>query len=334
MNVGSKSRRNAIGTVAVALTAATMLVPAVSVFAQEKFPSKPIRLIVGYPPGGSNDIVARIVAVPLSQILGQQVIVENKPGASGVMASTFISKADPDGYNLLLSSASPLVIAPHLMSKKPFDVTKDLVSIGTLGWTPEAIVTGPSLKVDNFREFMELAKTREITISSSGNGGLPHLTIELLKQASGGNKIMHVPYKGAGPAVSDTLAGHVNAVTMDLPAVISFVREGKLKAIAVTSDKRIDFLPDVPTAREQGLPSFSSVNWFGVFAPGGTPNAVVSKIHAAMNQLMQDPKVKEQLTRVAVVPQSSATSKEFADFVAQENVRWARVAKESGATMD
>lgn len=334
MNIGSKSRRNVLSAVGVAIAAVTMLVPTASVFAQEAFPSKPIRLIVGYPPGGSNDIVARIVAVPLSQILGQQVIVENKPGASGVMASSLIAKSNPDGYNLLLSSASPLVIAPHLMPKKPFEITKDLVSVGTLGWTPEAIVTGPSLNVKDFREFMELAKMREITISSSGNGGLPHLTIELLKQASGGNKIMHVPYKGAGPAVSDTLAGHVNAVTMDLPAVISFVREGKLKAMAVTSDKRIDFLPDVPTAREQGLPSFSSVNWFGVFAPGGTPDAVVSKIHAAMNQLIQDPKIKEQLTRVAVVPQSSATSQEFAEFVAKEDLRWARVAKESGATMD
>ncbi|MBF6629950.1 MAG: tripartite tricarboxylate transporter substrate binding protein [Comamonas sp.] len=333
MKIAGISRRHAL--IAGAASIATMsILPAASVVAQEVFPSKPIRLIVGYPPGGSNDIVARIVAVPLSQILGQQVIVENKPGANGVMASTFISKSEPDGYNLLLSSASPLVIAPHLMSKKPFDVTKDLVSIGTLGWTPEAIVTGPSLNVKDFREFMELAKTREITISSSGNGGLPHLTIELLKQASGTNKIMHVPYKGAGPAVSDTLAGHVNAVTMDLPAVINFVRDGKLKAMAVTSDQRIDFLPDVPTAREQGLPSFSSVNWFGVFAPGGTPDAVVAKIHAAMNHLIQDPKVKEQLNRVAVVPQSSATSKEFADFVAKENMRWARVAKESGATMD
>lgn len=333
MKIAAISRRHLLMVSAATIVTVSMA-PAAPVFAQDVFPSKPVRLIVGYPPGGSNDIVARIVAVPLSQILGQQVIVENKPGASGVMASTFVSKADPDGYNLLLSSASPLVIAPHLMPKKPFEVTKDLVSIGTLGWTPEAIVTGPSLNVKDFREFMEMAKTREITISSSGNGGLPHLTIELLKQASGGNKIMHVPYKGAGPAVSDTLAGHVNAVTMDLPAVISFVREGKLKAMAVTSDKRIDFLPEVPTAREQGLPSFSSVNWFGVFAPGGTPYAVVSKIHAAMNQLVQDPKIKEQLNRVAVVSQSSATPKEFADFVAQENVRWARVVKESGVTMD
>ncbi len=334
MRIAGRIRRKAMTVAAIASLAAAAMAPAAPAFAQDAFPSKPIRLIVGYPPGGSNDIVARIVAVPLSQILGQQVIVENKPGASGVIASTHVSKADPDGYNLLLSSASALVIAPHLMPKKPFDVTKDLVSIGTLGWTPETIVTGPSLNVKDFREFMELAKTREITISSSGNGGLPHLTIELLKQAAGGSKIMHVPYKGAGPAVSDTLAGHVDAVTMDLPAVISFVREGKLKAMAVTSDKRIDFLPEVPTAREQGLPSFSSVNWFGVFAPGGTPDAVVAKIHAAMNQLVQDPKIKEQLTRVAVVPQSSATSKEFADFVAQENLRWADVAKKSGATMD
>mgnify|MGYP001554801937 CR=1 FL=1 len=304
-----------------------------SALADASFPSKPIKLVVGFPPGGSNDIVARIIAVPLGEQLGQPVIVENKPGASGVLGSSSVSKAAADGYTLLLSSASPLVIAPHLLPKKPFEVTKDFAPIGTVGSTPEAIAVGPSLQAKDFRDFMEQAKTRPITISSSGNGGLPHLTIELLKQASN-NKITHVPYKGAGPAVSDTLAGHVNAVTMDLPALISFIRDGKLKALAVTSDKRVDFLPDVPTAQEQGLPSFSSVNWFGFFAPAGTPQPVVDKIHAALHRIARDPKVRDQLMRAAVVPGTSASPAEFAQFVAKENERWARVARESGATMD
>ncbi|MBS0477166.1 MAG: tripartite tricarboxylate transporter substrate binding protein [Proteobacteria bacterium] len=326
-------RRRVLGAACALAASGTFLVFAPAAHAQAAYPTKPVKLVVGFPPGGSNDIVARIISVPLGELLGQQVIVENKPGASGVLGSSFVSKAAPDGYTLLLSSASPLVIAPHLLSKKPFEVTKDFVAVGTLGSTPEAIAVGPSLQVKDFRDFMEQAKTKAITVSSSGNGGLPHLTIELLKQATG-NKLSHVPYKGAGPAVTDTLAGHVNAVTMDLPALITFIREGKLKALAVTSERRVDFLPDVPTAQEQGLPSFSSVNWFGVFAPAGTAPGIVDKIHAALNKVVSDPKVVEQLTRAAVVPQSSASPKEFAAFVGKENERWGRVARESGATME
>ncbi len=301
--------------------------------AQTAYPTKPIKLIVGYPPGGSNDIVARIVAPALGTILGQQVLVENKPGANGTMGAAQVAKSPADGYTLLLSSASPLVIAPHLLGKLPFDVNQDFIAVNTVGLTPEAIAVGPSLPVKNFQELLELSKKQDVTISSSGNGGLPHLTIELLKQASKG-RITHVPYKGAGPAVTDTIAGHVNAVTMDLPALIAFIRDGRLKALAVTSDSRVDFLPDVPTAQEQGLPSFSAVNWLGVFAPAATPIPVVDKLHSALKQVVADPQVREQLHRVAVVPNSSASPQSFQAFLAKENDRWGRIARESGAKMD
>ena len=301
--------------------------------AQASYPAKPIKLIVGYPRGGSNDIVARIIAPSLGSILGQQVLVENKPGASGTMGASQVAKSPADGYTLMLSSASPLVIAPHLLGKLPFNVNQDFAAINTVGLTPEAIAVGPSLPVKSFRELLDLSKKQEITISSSGNGGLPHLTIELLKQASKG-RITHVPYKGAGPAVSDTLAGHVHAVTMDLPALISFIRDGRLKALAVTSDARIDFLPDVPTAQEQGLPSFLAVNWLGIFAPAGTPQPVVDKLHAALAQVVADAQVREMLQRAAVVPQSSPSPAAFQAFIAKENDRWGRIARESGAKMD
>lgn len=301
--------------------------------AQPAYPTKPIKLVVGYPPGGSNDIVARIVAPALGAILGQQVLVENKPGANGTMGAAQVSKSPADGYTLLLSSASPLVIAPHLLSKSPFDVNQDFIAINTVGLTPEAIAVGPSLSVKNFQELLELAKKQDVTISSSGNGGLPHLTIELLKQASKG-RITHVPYKGAGPAVTDTIAGHVNAVTMDLPALITFIRDGRLKALAVTSDSRVDFLPDIPTAQEQGLPSFSAVNWLGIFAPSGTSRPIVDKLHSALKQVVADAQVREQLTRAAVVPHSSASPQSFQSFLAKENDRWGRIARESGAKMD
>lgn len=301
--------------------------------AQTSYPSKPIKLLVGFPPGGSNDIVARIIAPSLGTILGQQVVVENKPGASGTMGAGQVAKSPADGYTLMLSSASPLVIAPHLLGKMPFNVNQDFVAVGTVGQTPEAIAVGTSLPVKNFRELLELSKKQEITIASSGNGGLPHLTIELLKQASKG-RITHVPYKGAGPAVSDTLAGHVNAVTMDLPALIAFIRDGRLKALAVTSDTRVDFLPEVPTAQEQGLRSFSAVNWLGIFAPAGTPQPVVDKLHAALAQVVADAHVRELLQRAAVVPQTSSSPQAFQAFIAKENERWGRLARESGAKMD
>ncbi len=301
--------------------------------AQGTYPVKPIKLVVGFPPGGSNDIVARIVAPALGQILGQQVVVENRPGASGTTGAAQVAQAPADGYTLMLSSASPLVIAPHMLAKMPFDVNRDFAAINTVGLTPEAIAVNPSLPVKNFRELIELAKKQDLTVSSSGNGGLPHLTIELLKQTTKA-RIVHVPYKGAGPAVSDTIAGHVNAVTMDLPALISFIRDGRLKALALTSDNRVDFLPDVPTAQEQGLPSFSAVNWLGVFAPAATPAPVVDKLHAALKQVVADPQVREQLQRAAVVPHTSATPQAFQSFLAKENDRWGRIARESGARMD
>jgi len=301
--------------------------------AEPVYPSKPVKLIVGFPPGGSNDIVARIIAPRLGSLLGQQVLVENKPGASGTMAASQVAKSPADGYTLMLSSASPLVIAPHLLAKMPFNVNHDFAAIGTVGLTPEAIAVGPSLPVKSFRELLELAKKQEVTISSSGNGGLPHLTIELLKQAAKG-RITHVPYKGAGPAVSDTLAGHVNAVAMDLPALIAFIRDGRLKALAVTSESRVDFLPEVPTAREQGLPSFLAVNWLGVFAPAGTPPAVIDRLHGALTQVVADAQVRELLQRAAVVPQASASAAAFQAFLAAEDDRWGRIARESGAKMD
>jgi tripartite-type tricarboxylate transporter receptor subunit TctC len=312
---------------AVAAAVAAFCAPAL---AQQDYPNRPIKMVVGYPPGGSNDIVARIVAPALGEILGVQILVDNRAGASGTIGAAQVAKSTPDGYTLMLSSASPLVIAPHTLSKSPFDVDRDFIAINTVGLTPEAIAVGPNMAVGSLRELVALSQRQDVTISSSGNGGLPHLTIELLKRASKG-RIVHVPYKGAGPAVSDTLAGHVNAVTMDLPALIGFIKDGRLKALAVTSDKRVDFLPDVPTAQEEGLPSFSAVNWVGVFAPAGTPRPIIDKLHAALARVVADPQVRALLTKAAVVPSASASPQVFQAFIARENERWGRLVRESGA---
>lgn len=315
-----------------ALSCSTLAAVAGSVQAQE-YPNRPIRLVVGYPPGGSNDIVARIVAPKLAAALGTQVIVDNRAGASGTIGADHVAKSPPDGYTLLVSSASPIVIAPHTLPKAPFDVTRDFQAINTVGSMPEAIAVGPAVPVRSLRELIELSKTRDVTLSSSGNGGLPHLTIELLKEASKG-RIVHVPYKGAGPAVTDTLAGHVNGVVMDLPALYAFIQDGRLRALAVTSEKRVDFLRDVPTAQEEGLPSFQAVNWIGVLAPAGTPKAVVDKVNAALVKIVADAEVREQLTKAAVVPTIGANPEAFQQFLRAENTRWAKVVKDSGAKSD
>ena len=316
---------------------ATLGILAVAAFSTvasaQEYPNKPIRLVVGYPPGGSNDIVARIVAPKLGTVLGVPVVVENRAGASGTIGADHVAKAAPDGYTLLVSSASPVVIAPHTLAKSPFDTLRDFKGINTVGSMPEAVAVGPGVSVKSLRELIALSKTKDVTIASSGNGGLPHLTIELLKEATKG-RIIHVPYKGAGPAVTDTLAGHVNAVVMDLPALYSFIQDGRLRALAVTSDKRVDFLRDVPTADEEGLPSFLAVNWIGVMAPAATPKPIIDKLHAALATVVADPQVREQFTKAAVVPSTSKTPDAFQQFLAAEHARWGKIVKSSGATSE
>ena len=295
-------------------------------FAQDFPGTKPIRLIVGYPPGGSNDIVARIIAPPLGEALGTTVIVENKAGVSGVIGADFVAKAPADGYVLLAASASPLVITPHTLAKVPFNTLNDFTPINTVGLTPEAIAVGPGLNVTSLKELLVLSKTCQISLASSGTGGLPHLTIELLIQASKGN-IVHVPYKGAGPAVTDTLAGHVNGIVMDVPPLYPLIQDGRLKALAVTSDKRVEFLPNVPTAQDE-LPGFNVSNWVGVFAPARTPKAVIDRINEGLKKVVARPDVRAQLLKVAVVPSILPSTEAFARFVGDEYGRWGKLVKE------
>lgn len=304
------------------------LIPLMAVGAAraDDFPSHPIRLIVGYPPGGSNDIMARIIAPHLSEELHTSVVVENRAGASGVIGADAVAKAAPDGYTLLASSVSPIIITPQTMAKPPFDTLHDFTAINTVGLTPEAIAVNPTLKVKTLNELLALARTRQVTLASSGTGGLPHLTIELLKKMAG--NIVHVPYKGAGPAASDTLAGHVDGIVMDLPPLYPLIKEGRLHALAVTSDKRVSFLADIPTAQEE-LPNFSVVNWLGIFAPANTPAAVVDKINAALRKVVARDDVKAQFASVAVVPSILASPAAFQKFVGEEYARWGKVVKDA-----
>lgn len=314
-----------------ALLALTPIVATAPAYAQS-FPSRPITMVVGYPPGGSNDIVARLVAPAIGEALGTTIVVENKAGASGTIGAHHVVQAKPDGYTLLLSSVSPVVLSPQTMAKPPYNSVTDLVPINTVGLTPEAIATGPALKVKTLKELLEHARSNRVTLSSSGAGGLPHLTIELLKQSSKGN-IEHVPYKGAGPAVTDTLAGHVDGIIMDLPPLYSLIKDGRLNALAVTSEKRVSFLSDVPTAQE-ALPDFNVVNWVGIFAPANTPPDVVARVDAAIKKAIARPDVQKQLENVAVVPSVMSGPAAFKTFFDAEYKRWGTVLKEAGVTMN
>ncbi len=299
----------------------------------QDYPNKPIRLVLGYPPGGSTDATGRVIGPRLGEILGAQIVIENKGGAGGTIASEYVARAAPDGYTLLLNTSSPLVIAPHTYQKLPHDTLKDLAPITTVGVTPEALCVHPSVPAKNLKELVQLAQTQDVTISSSGNGTLPHLSIELFKQISKG-RFVHVPYKGAGPAVTDTVAGHVRGVLMDLPAVISFIKDGKLRGIALTANQRTDFLPDLPSSVEQGFPTLIAVNWLGIWAPAKTPRAIIDKVFAALVKAESSPEVKERLARVGVAASTMASPDAFQKFIAEEFQKWGKIAKQSGARAD
>jgi tripartite-type tricarboxylate transporter receptor subunit TctC len=315
------------------LFGAGLLAMAVQACAQVAYPSKPITLVVGFPPGGSNDIVARIIATPLGEALGVPVVVENRPGANAILGTDHVARSAPDGYTITLGSASPLAISPSTYPKMPFDPLKDLTGITTVASTSELVAMHPSAKVNSLAELIALSQTRDVTLASSGNGGLPHLAIELLKKASKG-KIVHVPYKGAGPAITDAMGGHVDGIVMDLPALLPGVRDGRLRPVVMADDKRSSALPTVPSAKEAGSPGLIAVNWFAVMAPAKTPKPIVDKLFAALTKVMQTPQVVKQLQENAMEPFLQPTTADFDAFFKKELVRWGAIARESGARVE
>ena len=296
------------------------------------WPNKPIRLVVGFPPGGSNDIVARQLAPKLTQLLGVQVIVDNRPGANATIGTDYVAKSPPDGYTLTLGSASPLAISPFTYPNIPYDTLRDFAGITTVASTPEMLATHPSLPVRSIRELVALAKQQpaRLNFASSGNGGLPHLAIELFKKL-GKIDIVHVPYKGAGPALTDLMGGHVHAMIVDVPVLAPGVKSGKLRGIAVTAEKRTPLLPDLSTSAEQGMPGLIAVNWFAIMAPAKTPKAIVDKLHEAIVKAATAPDMKQQFDTLGVEAFVQASPEAFATFLRNDLVRWGNLAKESGA---
>jgi len=303
--------------------------------AAQDYPTKPIRLIIGFPPGGSNDVVARNVAPRLGEILGVQVVVENRPGANATIATEFVAKAPPDGYTLMIGSASPLVISPFTFSKIPYDTVRDFVGVGQIALTPELGAVHPSVPARSLKELVALARRQpgKLNFASSGNGGLPHLALELLKTLAKVD-IQHIAYKGAGPAATDLVGGHVEGMIIDFPALYPHVKAGRLRPLFLAAEQRIGLLPDVPTSGEQGFPGLIAVNWFAVLAPAKTPRPVVDRLHAAFSKTMASTDVKERLLATGVETAMSPSPEAFATFVRAELTKWSRVAKESGARAD
>ncbi len=285
------------------------------------YPSRPIRFIVPYPPAGGTDIVARILAEPLAAVLGQPIIIDNRGGAAGNLGTDLVAKAAPDGYTILFTLSSH-TINPELYERLPFDVEKDFVAISLAALIPQILVANPAVPANNVRELIALAKAEpgKLNYASVGIGSPGHIAGELFKLKTGIDMV-HVPYKGGGPAVSDTLSGQVQLLFVSLPAALQHVRAGRLKALAVTSDQRSQAAPDVPTIAESGVPDCIVNSWYGALAPAGTPPAIVAKLQAAMAQVLARPEVKAKLFEQGAEAMAS-TSAEFERRIRTELKQW------------
>ena len=302
--------------------------------AQTTYPTRPIKLIAPFPPGGGTDIFARLIATKLNQALGWVVVVENKPGAAGSIGVEAATKAPPDGYTLVLGQTSNLAINPSLYTKLAYDPVKDLVPVALVASTPLVLVASPKAKFKSLAEMIAAAKTKPdaISVASPGNGTVGHLTSELFTAAAG-IKLLHVPYKGAAPALTDVLGGQVDVYFATAQSVAEHIRAGTLLALAVTSARRLPALPNVPTIAESGYKDFEAISWYGVLAPAGTPEPIVAKLNAEINKVLQTDDVRA----TAANEGSDILGGSRADFTAylqREQAKWSRAVKESGAKVD
>ncbi len=305
----------------------------VPVLAQEKYPSRPIRMIVPYPPGGSTDPTGRAFAAWLTDALGQQVVVDNRPGAGSTIGHGLGAKATPDGYTLLLGTSGGLAVSPAIGSKLPYDPVKDFAPIGLGVYTPFLLVVYPGLPAANLKEFIALSKAPpgRINFASVGFGTPNHLGAELLKVMTG-FQFVHVPYKGGGLAVVDVIAGRAQALFGGIPYTGPQVKAGRVRAIAIGHPTRVSGWPDVPAIAET-LPGFSNTTWFGLLGPAGTPQAVVNRINAEMKKAVANPEFVKQLVAIGLEPASS-TPAEFHDMIRTELKRWTQVIREAGITAE
>jgi len=313
-----------------ALLAAGLMLAAHAQSPGAPYPTKPIRVVVTFPPGGSADAIVRMLVPRLNEKLGQQVVVDNRPGAGGNIGLALVAKAPPDGYTLGVGAAGALSANVSLYAQMPFDPIKDFTPVSMLAAIPFVIIGHPGLNAKTQRELIALAKSEpgKLSIAHGGNGTAMHLSAQLFEQMAD-IKLVEVPYKGSGPAALDVLAGQVPLAVVDLPSSLQQIKAGKLTAYAVTSPQRLPMLPDVPTVAEQGLAGYDSTGWFGVVAPAGTPAAIIDRLHAEITAALNDSEIKASMRNLGVEPAPSKPG-EFEAYIKSETQKWGKVIKAAG----
>jgi tripartite-type tricarboxylate transporter receptor subunit TctC len=309
------------------VTALAVLILGAPAHAQD-YPSRTVKIVVAFPAGGPTDFVARLLADKLKGILGQGFIIENKPGANAAIGADMVAKSEPDGYTLFLTTAGAVVINPHMRTDLPYDPVKDFAPVTLVVNTMEVLVVRTEVPEKSASELVALAKSKPdgVAMASTGVGSPPHLALELFKGSSGAN-ILHVPYRGAAPAVTDVLGGQVYAMFADLPVLLPQIRGGKLRPIGIASKKRAPTLPDVPTLDEQGIKDVYADNWYALFAPAKTPAPVIAKLNAAVTAALNDPELNKKLVDAGAIP-AAGTPAELSEHLKTELDRWGKVIKD------
>ncbi len=299
------------------------------------YPNRPVKILLGFPPGQATDVLTRVVALELTKTYDQQFFVDNKPGAAGIIATEMIAKAEPDGYTLIGTSSGPLAVNPSLYSKLPYDVARDLAMVSGLGVVPYAVVVNPNSNIRDIKDLVAAAKAKpgRMNYGSGGSGVTNHLATEMFKLASGTN-IQHVPYKGGPAALTDLLGGQIDMMFETVAGTISFIKDGKLRAIAVSGETRSGALPDIPTISESGYPGFSAFAWVAMAAPAKVPRPIVNKLNAEINRILNTPEIRNRFQSTLGTDPLIMTPEQLTEFTRTETSKWATAVKVSGAKVD
>ncbi len=312
----------------------TCLLTVASAASAQQWPTKPVRLVVPFAPGGSVGYAAQLIAHDLSDRLGQRVILDHRPGAAGLIGVDAAAKAAPDGYTFVITTSGNIAVSPHLNKKMPFDPIKDLTPITPIAETLAVLVVHPSLPVKSVKDLITLAKQRpgSLNFGSSGPGGSDHMSVELFMNMTG-IKMVHVPYKGGGPAMNDLIAGNIQLMFSTIAPAIEIIKAGRVRALAVTSSSRFAALPDLPTVSEAGLPGYEATGWYGIFGPAGLPTEVVKKMHAATVAALSTEALRNRFKDSGLLPVSD-TPERFAALIRQDTDKWGKLVLDNGIKAD
>lgn len=316
------------------LLPALLILAGLTTQAQSNYPNKPVKLIVPFPPGGGNDVIARVIGQKLSDRWGQAVVIDNRAGANGIVGLQALMQSPADGYTLAVGAAGPLAVNPSLYARLPYDPVKDFAAVTNLVNYPLLLVVHPSVPVKTTRDVVTLAKAKpgQLSYASPGSGNSGHLAGELFNSMAGVNTL-HIPYKGQGPALTDLLSGQVHMLYSSIPSVINQVKTGQLKAIAVGSAKRLPSLPDVPTIAESGVPGYEAYSWVGLVAPANTPSDIVHKIYRDVSDILKQADVADKLNQQGALPVGD-TPEEFSQYIKAEVAKWGQVVRNANIKLD